>query len=233
MDTDKIHKVKLREYETNVITELNMETDNQNNTKLEKINDESNRDNNTINDSKEKNKRLGIYVNNPEMEKYSYKDIGPYVIHVKHKDYNVGNIGLHPTKIGKLIYETGIQNIKEVRRLNKNTIEIIFKTYQDANKALEHEIWKINNYIVFIPLNKIRSTGILRGVHQMYSEEEILHQIESNVPVIAVQRFNRRIYEDNNYKFIPTQTVKITFKSQYLPEAIYIYIYMYIILDFL
>ena len=65
--------------------------------------------------------------------------------------------------------------------------------------------------------------GIIRGVHQSHSEQEILEHIESSVPIINVQRFHRRFDEGDTCKYIPTQTVKITFQAKYMPEAVYFY----------
>ena len=120
--------------------------------------------------SNDNNKRVGININNPELLKYTYKDVGLYVIHIKYKDYNTGN--LHPTKIGKLVFENNIQNVKEIKKINKFTIEIIFQTYKDANKTTELKIWVQNNYNAFIPYNKIRITGVIKGIPQFHSDEE-------------------------------------------------------------
>ena len=203
------------------ISNYKMDTDrNQINTNKDIMNIDTDKELNMTTASKD-NKRVGININNPDFSKYTYKDIGPYVIHIKHKEFNTGN--LHPTKIGKLVFENNTQNVKEIKRINKFTIEIIFQTYKDANNAIEQEIWGENNYNAFIPYNKIRISGVIRGIPQCHTEEEIMLQMESPVPIIGVQRFNRRVYENDSYKLIPTQTVKLLFKSQYLPEAVYLY----------
>ena len=51
--------------------------------------------------------------NEPQTNKYSYRDMGPYTIHIQHKELNAGN--LHPTKLGKLIYEQNIPNVREIK----------------------------------------------------------------------------------------------------------------------
>ena len=65
--------------------------------------------------------------------------------------------------------------------------------------------------------------GLLKWV---YSEEELLQHIKTreNYPVADVYRFKRRVIkEDGMTEWVPTQTLKLTFLSQFLPDRIFIY----------
>ena len=82
-----------------------------------------------------------------------------------------------------------------------------------------------NQYIADIPYQKTQIMGIIRGVYQTHSKQEILEH--SSASIINVQRFRRIFFEGERCKFIPAQTVKITLKPSICQR-----LYIIIISDF-
>ena len=73
----------------------------------------------------------------------------------------------------------------------------------------------------FIPFTYIYSYGVIRGIPPSFTDEAILNDIVSDVPVNSVHRFTKKVTsEDNKIIFEPTYRVKIGFKGNKIPEEI-------------
>ena len=138
-----------------------------------------------------------------------------------------GNIGnLHPMKIDKILYEKGNYKIKNIIRVNRNKLEIQFETYLDANNFVHSDIGVKYNIKIYIPSHHTQVIGIIRGMDTELSVDEIKEQLrtEENYEILHVYRFHRKYYsEAGEIQYLPTQTIKVTFKAQHLPKRAYIY----------
>ena len=156
---------------------------------------------------------------------YSGMEAAPYLVCLRSTDKNISN--LHPMKIGKILAESNkFPSIIQIKPQSKKQLEIIFENYVDANLFINSDICTKHNLQAFIPYSRTHSVGIIRGVSTDLSPEEIQMQIrtDNSVPVTNVYRFNRRtITEQGTIEYIPTQTCKITFKSNLLPTRVFIY----------
>lgn len=155
---------------------------------------------------------------------YSPVHSGPYIVIAQGKQGNVGN--LHPMKLGKMLYEKGEYKISHINRVGKNKLEIVFETYKDANKFVNSDFGSQYNINVYIPYFYTQVIGIIRGVDTDLTNEEIKSQIrtEEKYEVLNAFRFSRKYFtEKGEIQYLPTQTVKVTFRAQTLPKRVYLY----------
>ena len=155
---------------------------------------------------------------------YSQVHSGPYIVVVQGRQGNVSQI--HPMKLGKILYEKGGYNINNIKKIGKNKLEIKFNSFVDANKFVGSDLSNKYDLSIYIPSYYTQIVGIIRGVDLELSNEEIKEQIrtEEKYEVLDVFRFSRKHFsEQGEVKYIPTQTVKVTFKAQNLPKRVYLY----------
>ena len=158
------------------------------------------------------------------INEYGPMHVGPFLVIVQSKEGNLGN--LHPMKLGKLLYMNCDYNIQQIKKVNKNKLEVFFQNYNDANKFVKSNIGIQNNWHTFIPYSQTHVVGVIRGVDIELTNEEICKQIRTQemYDVTQAYRFYRKHYNDKGEAtFLPTQTVKITFKAPSLPKRAFLY----------
>ncbi|CAH1110394.1 unnamed protein product [Psylliodes chrysocephalus] len=164
-------------------------------------------------------------INKREIYLFSPTDSGPYSVYIENNSENfVGQ--LRPMKIGEIIYNAhpDLDNhIKNIDSVGRNRIRVKCKDYKTANSLINSN--QLKNYIlnVYIPRFMLHRRGIIKYVDLEYSDEYLKHNIREHdmhckFSVDSAKRFSRKITENNATKFVPTQTVLVTFKSQTLPK---------------
>ncbi|XP_055604222.1 uncharacterized protein LOC129752471 [Uranotaenia lowii] len=91
--------------------------------------------------------------------------------------------------------------------------------HNSANRLIQSEIVKTYGYKAYVPKHLLSVTGVISDVPTEINNNDILQDIQSAVPVMDVYRLNR--FENN--KPTPTNRVKITFRTNRLPETIKLY----------
>lgn len=154
---------------------------------------------------------------------YNDHHSGPYMVFVESisDNHNLGS--LHPMSLGRLFYENKIPNIKQILRKGRNRVQINFTSNKAANNFLLNPLLTEKHLKAYIPSSCVNRVGVIRGVDRTLSEKDILTYIESSVPVISVQRMNRRSSHDGITEYIPTGTVKVVFECQILPQHVSIF----------
>lgn len=159
---------------------------------------------------------------NTYIQEYNNTDTGPFVVWLHSIQQNVGN--LHPLKLGKLLHQHGNYNIHEIKRINRNKLELSFNLLDHANQFLKSPILDEHGLKAFIPKHKTSIQGVIRDVDTSITNQEIQDNIISTLPVLDVYRFSRRsITTEGQIQYLPTQTVKITFRGQTLPQYVFLY----------
>lgn len=154
--------------------------------------------------------------------RYAATNTGPYSVHVvSTDDKNVAH--LHPLKLGKLIHSNKVGNIEIINKLSPNKVDIKFRTFEDANKFIHNSILKEHKLKAFIPANKVLISGVIKGVDRDITIDEIIQETKSPVPIAKAFRFSRKVVTDGEAKYIPTETVKITFLAEQIPQHVYLY----------
>ncbi|CAH2226684.1 jg8743 [Pararge aegeria aegeria] len=158
---------------------------------------------------------------------YQKSDSAPYVVHVnKEYENSDSSTTLHPITFGRFLQRNKFDGVVNgsLKRVGRNRISMAFSSYMDANKFLLHQSLGLEKYSAFIPTFNVTRMGVVRGVPNDWSDEEILSNINVPLgcgPIIKIRRIKRKVTVNNVNQFISTGTVIITFDGQVLPTRVY------------
>ncbi|KAL3280510.1 hypothetical protein HHI36_024326 [Cryptolaemus montrouzieri] len=160
-------------------------------------------------------------VKKPMNFKYKSTDKGPYTVIVESIQKNIGN--LNPMNIGKIIYTNNYNNlyIVSINRKGLKRVGIQFSTANQANDFIEKNHFNKTEYEVYIPARMVTVMGIVRDVGTQITEDDIVNYgrgINPNTKIVRVRRFNRRIQEGDQVKYVPTNTCLLTFADSHEDE---------------
>lgn len=157
--------------------------------------------------------------------KYTSNDKAPYIIYIYTKNSSHSSAeAAHPLHVSKLIANIAYNEIIELKKIGKGKIMAELKTHQAANNLVSSELLDRNNLHAFIPTYRTLRTGTVRDIPSGINEDELLKAIEApGFNVLEVRRFNRRIREEGNIKYIPSSTICVKFAGQLLPKHIFIF----------
>ena len=98
-----------------------------------------------------------------------------------------------------------------------------------ANQILSDNTFRINNLKTFIPYHHYTRQAIIRHVPTEISMEDIVGKgaSEGNVSILSARRFNRKILEVKNTKYVPSTTILINFDSKVIPKYVLIHYVRY------
>ena len=147
---------------------------------------------------------------------------GPYGVWLK--KIKTDNNELNAYKVGSILFKK-YKNILDIRRKDKFKVEVMCKTIDEANRLIQDKELVNYNLEVFIPGHRKSRKGLIKRIPVDISEEEILSSIESSVPVQEIRRLNRRNRQANSDKdkWLPSESILITFVGQDLPKEIYVF----------
>lgn len=149
---------------------------------------------------------------------YAITDFGPFIVIVEARKGNVGNI--HPLDLGKILFQLQIKGIKEIQRKGANRISVEFTTSEHANDFLKNETFEAKGYVAFIPQRLLTSRGIIRNIGMSVTMEDIVFQSKTDARIISARRLNRRVKVEEDFQFVPTGTVQVTFENRKIPKEI-------------
>lgn len=136
---------------------------------------------------------------------------------------------LHPMVFGKFMFQKINKfnhSVLGISSINKFKIRVQFQTSTDANEFVKDPILKKNNFEAYIPFFLTTKTGIIRNFPV---EMEVSDLLESDFcispcKIIRAERMKRMVKDGNGTpNLIPTNSIKIVFLSQALPEYIIIH----------
>ena len=219
--------IKRRQSDTtnqrNTSKKANLKTENENLSSLTNMNDKDNRiikGGNKLNTVHDNSNSLTVTYSN--LNSFDTNNKGPYGVWIK-KITNDG-VDINAYKIGSILYKKH-KNILDIHRKNKVKAEVIFKTRAEANKLLTDNSLSQYNLEAFLPGFRKQRKGLVKNIPAKFTSEEIVSACKSNIEVIDVKRLNMRNKNspNENNKWIPSQTVVITFAGQSLPKDIFIF----------
>ncbi|KAI5641277.1 hypothetical protein NE865_01442 [Phthorimaea operculella] len=114
------------------------------------------------------------------------------------------------------------KGIKQLKRINRYKIAVIFERPGLANAALNNvKSQRELKLRATIPARLTEVTGVITNVPTYMSNKKIYDGISSCRNVVSVRRFMRRSKDDEgNSCLVPTQAVSITFASAVLPDYV-------------
>lgn len=168
----------------------------------------------------EKNKEKGF----PTL-KYTINDKAPYTVYIYTKySTHSSTEAAHPLYVSKLIANIAYNDIIEIKKIGKGKIMADLKSHQAANNLVSSELLASHNLQAFIPTYRTLRTGTVRDIPSGIDEDTIFKAIEApGFNVLEVRRFNKRIREEGNIKYIPSSTICVKFAGQSLPNHVSIF----------
>lgn len=162
-------------------------------------------------------------------KKVLYDEKGTYktfkVIAQSLKNSKARFLSLH--LLGKKLKEVTNEAIQVVNkeRLSRDKVLIICANAQSANALVLSEVLTLE-YDVFIPMNFISRSAIIRDIDLELTEEELFQNIETRqFKLLSVQRLKRKSFDPENKKavYVPARTLKLTFDGQDIPAYVYLW----------
>lgn len=113
------------------------------------------------------------------------------------------------------------KGIKQLRRINKYKIGVVFERPGLANAALSNKTF-LDSYKLkaTIPATATEVTGVIQHVPLDLSNEQIYSNISCSKNIVSVRRFMKRTINNNTVEFQPLKTVSITFSCPSLPDSV-------------
>lgn len=152
--------------------------------------------------------------NEIKTEIYKSTDRGPYYVIVEQTD-------IDPIDLGLLLKRIPNINLCNLVKIAKNKVRIQAQNFSAANKLIAHQsLVGLTNYKVYLPKHYVVTAGVVRNIPAKYSVVEIKRNITSNFEIDEVERLNK--WDNDQQKPIPSESIKITFRSTCVPDQIYI-----------
>lgn len=129
-----------------------------------------------------------------------------------------GTIPAHPAAIGKILAEAKFNRCKEITKLGRFRFKLVLDA-KEAYTSLEGVNFEKYNLKLFVPASSTETICYVRGVPSDFKEEEIRNNIETEVPVLKVERIK---WKDGD-KLVDTSRLKVTVKGKQVPEMVKIY----------
>lgn len=164
-----------------------------------------------------------------ERTRYEQSDPGPYTVHVQYDSVSLG-ASLHPVSFGQFLqtHHREFPNVIDgsVKALGRNRVTVSFHSYQDANEFLASQTLTNKKLKPFIPSFNVTRVGIVKGLPTEWSPEDIINNVKVPVGcgrVIKSRRLNfkKNNFQDGSYKWLPSETVVLTFDGQVLPPRVF------------
>lgn len=147
-------------------------------------------------------------------ELYKPSDRGPFSVIVEKDPIDVIKLGIALKRIPK-------SQIITITRLTNKKARVQTGSYSAANKLItQKHFYGIADYKVYLPVNFVTTTGIIRHIPVYHTEKEIWENLTSNTPIIGIERL--KIWDNTNKTTKPSQSIKIFFRSTTIPEKVYI-----------
>nr|CAI5851368.1 unnamed protein product [Callosobruchus analis] len=160
-----------------------------------------------------------LTYNSYNIKYYKYGDTGPFLVIVESPVLDVAS--MHPIKFGRKLQTANINGIQYITKKGKNRVGIEFYSLKSANTFIDSNFLKSENLHAFIPNSLVTSRGVVRGMPEDMSVEEIIQSAKSPQKVVHTRRINRRVVnEDNTIQYAKTGTVILTFERKKIPKHV-------------
>lgn len=172
-------------------------------------------------------KSVRIDSNNDQQQKVGYKytfsDTGPFFVVTKSLNDNINKI--HPMKIGKWLYINNF-SVLQILKTGFNQMEVHFSSANQANRFLDSDFDLFFNTKSFIPYYNLYTNGVIKKIDKDISIEEIVRDIKipDGIKLQSAYRLQyRHVNELGEPEYLPSNKVKLTFRSQRLPNYVSLY----------
>lgn len=161
-------------------------------------------------------------------KEYLASDLQPYVVHVQKIEASSNtSTTLHPMAFGNFLKKNKFQYIipGSVKRIGRNRCAVAFTTHSAANDFIGNKNLSTYNFKAFIPTFSVTRMGLIRGIPNDWSVEEIIENVSVPVgcgKVLKVRRLNYKVTTTESTTWKPSQSVVLTFDGQVLPKRVFV-----------
>ena len=143
----------------------------------------------------------------------------PFSIYIEGRDSNLSN--MHAMAIARKLHEAGIDHTEAIRR-GPNRIQLTFDNPNSANSVVDGEKKVPDDWVAYIPDEKVFAIGVVQKIDTELDPTVILNSINCRFPNSKFERFHKRVSDESEgiSKLVPTQSLKIFFSSDTLPDDI-------------
>lgn len=153
---------------------------------------------------------------------YLDSDAGPYFVHLTVNDVNKESDDICDMEVGMKLKKMKVKNVREVKKVSRRELKVVFSDKPAANAFLQGHAPKELGVKAFIPNYNVEKIGIIFDISPRYSDEQLLEELEAELPIIDIYRCMKRKTVDGRKTkdFIPSNTIKVTFRGQCLPDEV-------------
>lgn len=126
-------------------------------------------------------------------------------------------------KIAKEIFDLNLKDVVRIKVKGKNRLSVEFNNPLAANNFVKNERLRNKGYNIYIPRNQVSCKGLIRQVDIDFTNDQIMNMISSPVKVIEIRRLNRKVFNNQEKQYVPTQTILITFEGIFMPKTVNLY----------
>lgn len=162
----------------------------------------------------------GYGVTKDDNDLYLETDMGPYFIHLALIDENEREIC--DLAVGLKMKQWKLKGIQMIKKISRREIKVIFHDRNSANGFIKSNFPNELKLKAYLPKYNIEKTGIIFDINYHYDENQIMEHLESTVPIVSIYRCLKRKIENGKKtkEWIKSNTVKVTFRSQVLPDEV-------------
>lgn len=145
-----------------------------------------------------------------------------YVYIEKINNQNIGR--LHPMYVGHILHNKLKlkNNVISVEKIGLNRVKVGVRNLKEANDLVKNSNLLAENLKAYIPNNLLYRKGLIRDVDTFFDDTYLKDNIVSNSNVLDVARLKRKVTTEDVIKFVPKQTVILTFEGNLLPNHVVI-----------
>lgn len=149
---------------------------------------------------------------------YSAMDAAPYRIYIKLRNKGDGNNHINKFALGA--YLRGMAEFKmfitDMKYLGQHKVMVFVSSYTKANQLVETVNNSSNNYKAYVPRHLVCISGMIAGVPTDIDVEDIMDDIQCDVPIVDVKRITKRSETGR----VPIKRLIVTFRAHELPTSV-------------
>lgn len=160
-------------------------------------------------------------------EQYYYKqtDHGPFKVMVE-KIFNESTsgerkIGINKIAVGVILQQNGFgKTILDIKKAAFTKVTVYVDNWKEANRLVNCQNLLLKNLKAYIPKGYISVKGVINGVPEELTMDEIMPHIDDQVEIMEMFRMTRKTSDGNR---LPTRKIGIVFRSNTLPEIVRVF----------
>lgn len=159
-----------------------------------------------------------------DVNTYLHTDKGPFIVHITEKVKSDREVvqEIHDVVIGLKLKRLKVKGIREVKKVSRRELKVIFDDKKAANDFLKGKIPEEIGVVAAIPRYNVNKVGIIFDIPVKYSEEYLKQNLEAEVPIVEVYRCQKKKIVDGKKtkEWMAANTVKVTFRGQAVPDEV-------------